>query len=350
MFDDLDLSLFCIEKRRVWMSYFISIWGMTGLKCVMLLSDMYTCIKLLVFNTWSNAYIKPFVPFKISKWLFSSCIILSLLLVLWDGVAGLRVYKGRNVVRGYVNNVARTIYCLRDSRVYCLFDKVTPSGAFQRATFFSFFELKSSLRLLLTDSPRQVINGLTLWSVLGGDAIVIGNATSHRPVYTNDGVLHRLRALAEMNREEAAILALMLVSFAIWTLLFAKLCCAAVAGVFVSYRFVRDPGRQFGSLREYIYVTVSYNLEYLSEKYRFKQLYSRMSLMEEWDSCDESEGKHCNETKVHCDELYVNEEVEMYRGERYVDLELGHVIFAKTPESLCSVPSYYYSGGAKEYS
>ena len=348
LFDDLDLTLFRIHKRRTWIFYFVTIWGMTGLKVVMLVSDMYTCIKLLAFNTWSNAYVQPFLPFKISKWLFSSCIMLSILLVFWDLVAGLRMYKGRNVVHGYVNNVARSIYCLRDSRVYCLFDKVTPCGAFQRATFFSFFELKSCLRLLLTDSPRQAINGLTLWSVLSGDAMVVtnsGNApSSQSSLYTSDSILHRLKALSHMNREEAAILSLMLMSFTIWTVLFSKLCCAALTGLYVSYRFVRDPGRQFKSLREYIYVTVSYNLEYLSEKYRYKQLYSRTSLLEQWDTDSGSENeleKQC--PKIYDDpKLYDDKYAEMYGAERYTDLELGQVVFARTPDTLESIPSYYY--------
>jgi hypothetical protein len=38
--------------------------------------DTFTAVNLLAFNKWSGE-IKPYIPFDISKWVFSACIIAS---------------------------------------------------------------------------------------------------------------------------------------------------------------------------------------------------------------------------------------------------------------------------------
>ncbi|CAB4254721.1 similar to Saccharomyces cerevisiae YML047C PRM6 Pheromone- regulated protein, predicted to have 2 transmembrane segments [Maudiozyma barnettii] len=339
LFNDLDLSLFQRKNKKTLTIYMISVWGMTLLKVIHLFSDIYTCIKLLAFNTWSNEYIQPYLPFKISKWLFSGCIIFSILLLLWEGIHGLRIYQTQNVCYGYINNFARTLYCLRDYRIFCLFDKVTPSGAFQKLTFFCFFELKNCIRLIFTDSPRQVINGLTLWSVLAAasDSTTIANDSNNSDnannsnllqIYDVHGVISRIRIIAQTNHEEAVMLSFMLVSFLIWMLLFLKFSIAVGGSLYVCYRFQRDS--QFKTVREYISITISYNLEYLIEKYKYKQFYSQSDLLE---SIDDSEDD--SDWDMHTMSYYNHQN-------NYIDGELGKISFVKTPDTLYSIPSYYY--------
>lgn len=332
LFDELDLSLFQTKNRKKFIIYLLSIWGMVLLKVILYFSDLYTCVKLLAFNTWSNEYFKPFLPFKISKWLFSGCIIFSLLLLIWEGVHGLKVYQTGNIVYGYANGCSRTIYCIQDYRVFCLFDKVTPSGYLQRMSFFTFFELKNCFRLIFADSPRQVINGLTLWSLLTGSGGTVTNSDANenstlQDISNVDGIFDKINVIAKTNREEAIILCFMLLSFVIWMMLFFKFCVAFAASIPICYKFKKDI--QFKNITEYIYITISYNLDYLTEKYKFKHFYSQTNLLGNSDTDSEL--------------IFDSEDDLYYHSDKSSDIELSRISFLKTPDTLYSVPSYYYN-------
>lgn len=340
LINDLDLSLFLRKDTKTVTIYAISIWGMLVLKIIHLFSDIYTCIKLLAFNTWSNEYIQPYLSFKISKWLFSGCIIFSILLLCWEGIHGLRIYQSRYVCSGYINNFTRRLYCLYDFRIFCLFDKITPSGYFQKLTFFCFFELKNCIGFLFADSPRQIINGLTLWSVLSAASdINIVNSTDNVSIniVTGDttgvhGIISRIRIIAQTNHEEAVMLSFMFLSFLIWLLLFIKFTIAVIGSIYVCYRFGKD--NQFETIREYIYITVNYNLDYLIEKYKYKNFYSRTSLI------DSSDSEFDSDWELDLPKLKLNDQY--YNEVNCINNEMSKVSFIRTPDTLYSVPSYYY--------
>lgn len=342
LINDLDLSLFQRKDTKTIIIYVISIWVMQFLKIIHLFSDIYTCIKLLAFNTWSNEYIQPYLSFKISKWLFSGCIIFSILLFFLEGIHGLRIYQTRYVCCGYINNFSRRLYCLYDFRTFCLFDKITPSGYFQKLTFFCFFELKNCVGFLFADSPRQVINGLTLWSVLSAASntdstdiannTVAGGTSSATNGTAVHGIISRIKVIAQTNHEEAVMLSFMLLSFLIWMLLFLKFTIAVIGSFYVCYRFREDS--EFSNIREYIIVTVSYNLDYLIEKYKYKNFYSRVNLIES------SESEFDSDWELDMPKLQLNDKY--YNEVNYIDNEMSKISFIKTPDTMHSVPSYYY--------
>ena len=354
LINDLDLSLFQRKDRKTITIYVISIWIMQFLKIIHLFSDIYTCIKLLAFNTWSNQYIQPYLSFKISKWLFSGCIIFSILLLFWEGIQGLRIYQTHYICYGYINNFSRRLYCLYDFRIFCLFDKITPSGFFQRLTFFCFFELKNCIGLLFADSPRQIINGLTLWSVLSAasntETIEIANtndttssSVTNGNITTNSDIINRFKIIAQTNHEEAVMLLFMFISFIIWLLLFLKFTIAIIGSIYVYYQFSQD--NQFNNIREYIIVTVSYNLDYLIEKYKYKNFYSRVNLIEN------SESEFDSDWELDLPKLLINDNknynevnsIDKYYNEvNYTENEMSKISFIKTPDTMYSVPSYYY--------
>ncbi|CCK71094.1 pheromone-regulated K(+) transporter PRM6 KNAG_0G00370 [Huiozyma naganishii CBS 8797] len=322
LFKDLDLSLYKNKSRKTQTHYIINVWGVTILRVVMLLFDIYTCIKLLAFNTWSNEYIPPFVPFRISKWLFSACIFVSILVMACEFVAGIRIYRTENISFSFMNNWTNTFRCLRDYRVYCLFEKITPSGVFQRMAFFTYFELKSSFKLLFADSPRQIINGLTLWSVLftrgSTSEMNLGDLESLQ------GVGQRMRWIAKNNHEEAVILSFMFSSFLIWVFFFLKLTVAVVLSLKIHHKLVYE--WRFTDLKGYVCITISYNIDYLTEKYRFKQFYSQVSPHSSDEFSIDS----------------IGEDGDLKSMGLYDSEEMSRISFLKTPDTLNTLPSYYY--------
>ncbi|SCU79739.1 LADA_0B02850g1_1 [Lachancea dasiensis] len=262
-FDSLDCSLFRNFKPMTIFDYAFFILFLTGLKIALFVSDVYTCVKLLAFNTWSNNIIQPYIPFRISKWLFSGCILASVSLMLWEVVSGIHIYRTRNISLTYVNNFSRTVYSVSQYNKFCVYNRISPEGAFQKLAFFTFFELKDCLRLLLTDTPRQVINGLTLWSVL-----VSTNHDNLGKLENINGLLAKIKTIAQTNREEAVLLSFMLFSFVIWAFFISKFALACLSSIYVYYRLFNE-GRK--GLKEFVCVTVSQHVNFLVEKYRSKK-------------------------------------------------------------------------------
>ncbi len=335
-FEDLDLSLYQDDNRKKKLQYFTFVWGMTFLKTVMLGSDIYTCIKLLAFNIWSNNYIEPYVPFKISKWLFSVCIFISIILMVWDLLYGYRIYKTKIISLCFINNWSRTFYCLQSYSIFCLFDKITPSGIEQKLTFLTYFELKNCSRLLFADTPRQVINGLTLWTVL-----LTKNEKNKdlKDFQTLIGIWSKIKWMIRNNHEEALMLSFMLLSFLIWLIFISKFLVAVFAFCRVYYTVVKK--QKFNGLKEYVCVTISYNIDYLTEKYQFKRFYSQVSLLRS----DKSDDNFFNENDSLYSEFIINDKASIYEHVMENTLfsgDFSRAIFSTTPSSLDTIPSYYY--------
>lgn len=264
-FDALDLELFKNYKFKTILSYVFLLWGLTILKVVLFASDIYTSIKLLAFNSWSNNVIKPYLSFRISKWLFSGCILASIVLMIWEVINGIRIYKTKSIALTYINNFSRMVYSIKDYNIFCVYHKITPKGRMQKMAFFTFFEFKDCARLLFTDTPRQVINGLTLWSVL----VTKNNGANLGKLENFDGLISKIKFIADTNREEAVLLSFMLVSFAIWAFFMAKLVIAAVLAQFVYHYIYAHPSVK--GLKEFVCTTVNKRVDQLVEKYKWKK-------------------------------------------------------------------------------
>lgn len=257
LFSDIDESIFKNHSFKTVSSYAIGVYFFLILKVALLASDLYTCIKLLAYNTWSNDVIKPYLPFRISKWLFSACILLSIVFLLWNVVSGFRAYRTNNITICYINNFARNCISLKDYAKFCVFHKISSNGVFQWFAFYVFFEIKDCLGLIFCDTPRQVINGLTLWSVL--ITIHNGEGMSLGDLETFDGLINKIKAIAEANHEEAVLLCFNLLSFVIWTFFISKLILALVCSIFIYFKLIRDA--KYNGLREYIYTTINAHVD-----------------------------------------------------------------------------------------
>lgn len=264
-FDVLDLELFKNYRFKTLFNYVVVFWGLTILKVVLFGSDIYTCIKLLAFNSWSNNIIKPYLSFRISKWLFSGCILASIVLMIWEVVNGVRIYRSRNIALTYVNNFSRAVYSISQYNIFCVYNRITPKGSYERIAFYTFFEFKDCLRLLLTDTPRQVINGLTLWSVL-----VTNNDGANLAELENfNGLITKIKIIAQTNHEEAVLLSFMFLSFCIWAIFITKLMVAAIFAPFVYHKIFNQYNMR--GLKEFVCTTVNRRVDDLVEKYKWKK-------------------------------------------------------------------------------
>jgi hypothetical protein len=137
-------------------------------------SDIFTAITMLTTNGWSNqifqncTHVKGCVaiPFSVGKWLFVGCIIFSFLLLAYESRKAKKIIASHDISYSFTNIMANNYYSLRSYPHFCFFDHISSST--KRSddfAFFIFFTFKSWKRLLLADTPRQVINGLTLYAI-----------------------------------------------------------------------------------------------------------------------------------------------------------------------------------------
>ncbi|GAA5885920.1 hypothetical protein JCM3774_003776 [Rhodotorula dairenensis] len=176
-FDFIDVDQFhsrsCGSRASftwLWTTFIISI--------AVYVADVYTLIALLASNRWAGQILQQasesdgenkrhilLVPFKIGKWIFFACIIVSFLLALWDARKARAIVKSRDISYAFTNVMAHNWYALRSYNHHCFFSQINDSKKRKDSlAFFVFFTFKGWKRLLLADAPRQVINAITLYS------------------------------------------------------------------------------------------------------------------------------------------------------------------------------------------
>ncbi|KAH9813398.1 hypothetical protein DFH28DRAFT_1060679 [Melampsora americana] len=135
-------------------------------------SDVYTMVLLLASNHWAGSILENSsgssamnVPFSIGKWIFFGCIIFSFLLLVWEAKKSRAIIRSRDISYAFTNVMANNYYSMKSYDHFCFFSQINNSKKKKDDfAFFVFFTFKGWKRLLLADAPRQVINGLTLYS------------------------------------------------------------------------------------------------------------------------------------------------------------------------------------------
>jgi len=135
-------------------------------------SDIYTMVLLLASNHWAGSILESSagssamnVPFKIGKWIFFGCIIFSFLLLFWEAKKSRAIIRSRDISYAFTNVMANNYYSMKSYDHFCFFAQINNSKKKKDDfAFFVFFTFKGWKRLLLADAPRQVINGITLYS------------------------------------------------------------------------------------------------------------------------------------------------------------------------------------------
>ncbi|KAG5357681.1 putative vacuolar membrane protein [Yarrowia sp. C11] len=246
-FDLVDMTQFRSTSFRIVISYMF-MYIQLIITLAVYASDIYTAIMLLAFDRWASS-ITPYVPFHISRWLFGGCILFSFVLLLYDYIQAYRVWKRYNICLTYTNPICRTIYSIKGYNYFCLFAKITKSKEFtDYVALFVFFTFKGWANLLLAEGPRQVLNALTLYSVLKIDDDFVGAVT----------------ALAQNSHVEAVVVSFMAFSLLIWVIsmimfILALLCSCSV--------WTQVHRHNCHSLEEYCCVRIDKRVAYLVSKY-----------------------------------------------------------------------------------
>lgn len=177
--------------------------------------DTFTAVNLLAYDRWTSE-VDPFIPFKISKWIFSFCIIASLVNLAFEQVRAMRVIRRGAVAESYLDSLAVRLQSTRPRsgwKRFLVFAELTKSkkGA-EYVALFAYFSFQAWIRIVFCQGPRQVINALTLYSVL-------------KPQYDSDQsnigmsiltFIKNLSILANKNDHQVIILSAMAFTLVIW--------------------------------------------------------------------------------------------------------------------------------------
>ncbi|RHZ83515.1 hypothetical protein Glove_91g38 [Diversispora epigaea] len=129
-------------------------------------ADMWTAGILVIFDRWNSA-VQPKIPFAVSKWIFVGCIIVSFLLLAWDIKKARHIIKTRDISYAFTSTIAYRFYTLRSYKHYNFFCQINNSKKkADEIAFFVFFTFKGWKRLVFAEAPRQVINAITLVSII----------------------------------------------------------------------------------------------------------------------------------------------------------------------------------------
>lgn len=247
--DKLDVDSFYNTKFST-IFWYLNTWVLMILSWVLLGSDMYTCVNILAFGRWSSDDYKPYA-YGVAKWIFTGCIIFEFCLLFYHWFWAIKVYRTRNVALLFITNITRVAYSIRSYKYHCLFNAIDADDSYDWCCLFAYTELDTALQILVADTPRQVINVLTLrYYATGGGA-------------SND-VIANIRILATSNIPLAVILSIMCLSVIIWSIFMSKFIVGIILYVYVKPKLYTHGSR---SLKKYCCSVVNHSIQTLSRSH-----------------------------------------------------------------------------------
>ena len=139
-------------------------------------ADTFTAVNLLAFDKWSSK-VQPAIPLQYSKWIFAVCIIISYVLYAYEWIRAIRVMRRGGVAESYLDPLAVQWQSMRGKgwKRFLVFAELTKSrkGA-DYVALFTYFQFKSAVRIIFAEAGRQVVNGITLYSVMEANFIPTG--------------------------------------------------------------------------------------------------------------------------------------------------------------------------------
>ncbi|KAL2115954.1 hypothetical protein VTJ04DRAFT_10209 [Mycothermus thermophilus] len=225
---------------------YIFLWVSLVISCAVYAVDVFTAYQLLAFNKWSSQ-IEPtqLIPFDISKWIFTICILLSCANLAYEFFRAIAIMRRGSVAECFLDSLAARLESIRLGsgkgwKRFLVFAELTKSkkGA-EYIALFTFFSFQSWIRTLLLTGPRQVVNGLTLYSVYRAKLEINGsNFESSLADF-----LEKIQALATEEPRQAVVLSGMIFTFIIWFFSLLSLLLAALCFVFFLWGYIpREDG------------------------------------------------------------------------------------------------------------
>ncbi|KAI9672937.1 MAG: hypothetical protein M1817_003101 [Caeruleum heppii] len=204
--------------------------------------DTFLAVKLLAFNRWSGS-VEPLVPFRISKVVFATCIILSFVNLAFEWHRALRVMKRGGIAESYLDPLAVRVQSIRPGkrgrgwRRFLVFAELTKSKkGVEYVALFSYYSFQAWVRVIFCEAPRQVINAITLYSVLIAKLVDEGNARRGNSPFVQFWINYGI--LAKESRSQALILAGMTFTLVIWVITAINLIVACVMYILFLWHYL----------------------------------------------------------------------------------------------------------------
>ena len=256
------ITLSDFRSKSVWTGIAYGwLWFMAFVSVAVYAVDTFTAVQLLAFDKWGSQ-VQPKIPFYVSKWIFAGCIFLSWALCIYEWIRAIRVIKRGGVAASYMDPVAASLQCMRSQgwRRFLVFTELTKSKkGTDYVAFFVYFAFQGAIRVILAEGPRQVVNALTLYSVMQTKLILPKSDNDNSKITQ---FFLNLQGLANQNYQQAVILGSMLFTLVIWV--FSALCLIAAGVLYLVFLWHYIP-QQDGRLRIYCRRKVDRRLEKIVE-------------------------------------------------------------------------------------
>lgn len=228
--------------------------------------DTFTAVNLLAFSRWAGR-VEPAIPFKISRWIYAICILVSFALLIYRWILAIRAIRSGSITKSYLDPLAVRIQSVRvfgstgqGWKRFLVFAELTKSkkGA-EYVALYTYFSFQFWMNTIFADGPRQVINAITLYSVMQAD-LIPGGENAHKDDGTSPFLqfFNNVKILADDNNLQAVVLFGMLFTLIIWVLSVLKLASAMI--LYLVFLFHHIP-QEDGTLRAYCRRKISNRLK-----------------------------------------------------------------------------------------
>ncbi|KAJ6128778.1 hypothetical protein N7471_009995 [Penicillium samsonianum] len=279
--DYVNLDDFKSESCWTPFSYFF-LWVFLFISFAVYGVDTFTAINLLAFSRWSGR-VQPAIPFNISRWIFAACIIASFILLAYRWIHAIRAIRSGSITRSFLDPLAVRIQSVRFGkrgrgyRRFLVFAELTKDRkAAEYVALYAYFSFQFWMNTIFADGPRQVLNAITLYSVMQMDLIPGGKNAAHDDGSSSIGqFFNNIKIMAEDNNLQAVVLFGMLFTLVIWVLSVLKLISAIV--LYLIFLFHHIPAED-GTLSRYCRRKVGQRLKRIVHRKNTKALAKGLKL------------------------------------------------------------------------
>lgn len=174
------------------------------LQGLFLASDVYTLVQIYALKNWQDFHTITYIPVLAYKIVFTACIGISFIYVIFVWVLGIVIQRRNHVVSSYLHIGARQIDSLKSYERFCIYEEIQTQNIHEWLCLTIYSEYHYDIiNWLLADTPRQILNGATI-------AYSVSNK------FTSDDLTGILSTIAKNDKEEAVLLSFMFFSFVIW--------------------------------------------------------------------------------------------------------------------------------------
>ncbi|CAI7634944.1 unnamed protein product [Penicillium glandicola] len=281
--DYVNLDDFKSESCLTPFSYFF-LWLFLFISIAVYSVDIFTAVNLLAFSRWSGR-VEPAIPFNISRWIFAACIIASLVLLAYRWIHAISSIRSGSITRSFLDPLAVRIQSIRFGgrgrgyRRFLVFAELTKDRkAAEYVALYAYFSFQFWMNTIFADGPRQVLNAITLYSVMQLDLIPGGkNAADDDGSSSISQFFNNVKILAEDNNLQAVVLFGMLFTLFIWVLSVLKLISAIV--LYLIFLFHHIPAED-GTLSRYCRRKVGQRLKRIVHRKNNKALAKGLKLQD----------------------------------------------------------------------